>query len=78
MGLIASLSRHPNKGFDRLQALILALRAGDAVQTADLARASGLSERWCRRSLEALANVGVMSQEQDGRFVRRRLAGLAS
>jgi predicted DNA-binding transcriptional regulator YafY len=60
-------------GCQRLEALILALRAGDVVRAADLARASGLSERLCRRSLEALANVGLMSREVDGRFVRRRL-----
>jgi hypothetical protein len=57
--------------FNRFQEFILGLRAGDAVQIEDLAQTTGLSEGLCRRSLEALAAVGVMSNEYDGRFVRR-------
>lgn len=57
--------------FNRFQEFILGLRAGDAVQIEDLARTTGLSEGLCRRSLEALAAVGVMSNEYDGRFIRR-------
>lgn len=77
MALRWSLNDSTDEAFDRLQTLILALRAGDTVQIPDLARASGLSERACRRSLEALAHVGLMSQERDGQFVRRRLAASA-
>jgi hypothetical protein len=67
------LKRDGDEGFERLQAMLLAMRAGDAVAIGEAVAISGLSERICRRSLEALARVGLLSREGDGRFVRRTL-----
>lgn len=67
------LFRRTDDGFDRLQALMLNLRAGDAVTVDDAVRTSGLSEHFCRAALEALAQVGLLVQETDARFVRRTL-----
>ncbi len=66
------LSPRVDHRFERLQDFILGLRTGDAVRTEQAARVSGLPERWCHRALQALAAAGVMSNEYDGRFVRRR------
>jgi DNA-binding IclR family transcriptional regulator len=67
------IKRRVDAGFDRLQELLLALRAGDTVRLTDITRTSGLSENTCRRALEALARVGLLAQETDDRFVRRAL-----
>lgn len=67
------LSRKADEGFDRLQTLLLNMRAGDALCIDDAARASGLSQDICRTALEALARVGLMNRETDQRFVRRTL-----
>lgn len=72
------LKRNADEGFERLQTLLLAMRAGDAVRTGEAAEVSGLSEDICRSALEALARVGLMSCESDGRFVRRTLGVIAS
>src|SRR5262249_20268776 len=61
-------------GLDRLQKLLLEMRAGDEVVPPEAARATGLSEDMCRMVLERLANVGLMKQEREGSFVRRPLA----
>jgi predicted transcriptional regulator len=62
------LKRNADEGFERLQALLLAMRAGDAVRIGEAAAVSGLSEDNCRKALEALARVGLMTCERDGRF----------
>lgn len=67
------LSRKADDGFDRLQTLLLNMRAGDALCIDDAARASGLSEDFCRTALEALERVGLMNRETERRFVRRTL-----
>jgi hypothetical protein len=67
------LKRDGDEGFERLQTMLLAMRAGDAVAIGEAMVVSGLSESICRRALEALTRVGVMSCERDGRFVRRTL-----
>jgi predicted transcriptional regulator len=72
------LKRNADEGFDRLQTMLLAMRAGDAVWIEEAAKVSGLSEEICRRALEALARIGLMSCERDGRFVRRTLGVVAS
>ena len=72
------LKRNADEGFERLQTMLLAMRAGDAVRIGEAAEVSGLSEEICRRALEALARIGLMSCERDGRFVRRTLAVVAS
>ena len=72
------LKRNADEGFERLQTMLLAMRAGDAVRIGEAAEASGLSEEICRRALEALVRIGLMTCERDGRFVRRTLAVAAS
>lgn len=56
--------------FDRLQRLLLAMRAGDELGPRDAARLTGLAEATCRCVLERLAKVGLMSHEGQDRFVR--------
>lgn len=75
---MAFLFRRVDEGFDRLQALLLNLRAGEAVSVDEAVQTSGLSERFCRAALEALAQVGVLIQEDDSRFVRRALNSAAN
>lgn len=60
-----------DEGFERLQRLLLAMRAGDDLKPADAARVSGLSERVCQSVLERLARAGLMAPASDGRYVRR-------
>jgi hypothetical protein len=72
------LKRNADEGFERLQTMLLAMRAGDAVRIGEAAQVSGLSEEICRRALEALERIGLMSCERDGRFVRRTLGVIAS
>ncbi|MGE0449880.1 MAG: hypothetical protein AB7Q29_09895 [Vicinamibacterales bacterium] len=62
-----------NDAFDRLQRLLLAMRAGDELEPRDAARLTGLAEPMCRTVLEGLSRVGLMSQEGADRFVRRHL-----
>ena len=45
-------------GFNRLQALLLDMRAGDTLRIGDAVRQSGLSEDVCRSALEALTQIG--------------------
>ena len=67
------LTRNIDVGFTRLQEFLLAMEAGDTVRLADLAQVSGLSEDTCKTALDALARVGILSCETDGRFVRQTL-----
>lgn len=62
-----------NDAFDRLQRLLLAMRAGDELETREAARLTGLTEPTCRTVLEGLARVGLMSREGTDRFVLRHL-----
>jgi DNA-binding IclR family transcriptional regulator len=62
-----------NDGLDRLQRLLLAMRAGDELHCSEAARLSGLNETTCRTVLESLTRAGLMSLESDGRYVRRSL-----
>jgi len=71
------LKRNADEGFERLQTMLLAMRAGDAVRIGEAVEVSGLSEENCRRALEALARIGLMSHEGDGRFIRRTLSVVA-
>ena len=70
-------SRPADESFDRFQTLLLEMRTGDVLVIGDAARLTGLSEDACRKALEALARVGLMSRETDGRFIRRSLDTLA-
>jgi DNA-binding IclR family transcriptional regulator len=67
-----------NEGLDRLQRLLLAMRTGDDLRCQEAARLSGLSETTCRTVLESLTRAGLMSEESDGRFVRRSLDAVTS
>lgn len=71
------LFRRVDEGFDRLQTLLLNLRAGDAVSVDEAVQISGLSDHFCRAALEALTQVGVLVQEDESRFVRRALDAAA-
>jgi DNA-binding IclR family transcriptional regulator len=62
-----------NEGFDRLQRLLLAMRAGDDLTAADAAEVTGLNESVCLAVLEGLVRAGLMAQESDNRFVRKSL-----
>ena len=60
-------------GFDRLQRLLLDLRAGDDVRASDVANATGLSNATCLTVLEGLERAGLMERGDGDRFVRRTL-----
>jgi DNA-binding IclR family transcriptional regulator len=67
------LSLSVNEGFDRLQRLLLAMRAGDDLTVADAAEVTGLNESLCLAVLEGLARAGLMAQDGSDRFVRKSL-----
>lgn len=62
-----------NDGLDRLQRVLLQMRTGDQLACAEAARLSGLNQDICRTVLEGLTRAGLMSHEDDDRFVRRSL-----
>jgi DNA-binding IclR family transcriptional regulator len=59
-----------NDAFDRLQRLLLAMRAGDELASRDASRLTGLAEPTCRTVLEGLTKAGLMSHRDGDRFVR--------
>jgi DNA-binding IclR family transcriptional regulator len=59
-----------NDAFDRLQHLLLSMRAGDQLATHEASRLTGLAETTCRSVLEGLAKAGLMSHEGGDRFIR--------
>jgi hypothetical protein len=65
-------------GFNRLQALLLDMRAGDTLRIGDAVRQSGLSEDVCRSALEALTQIGLMAKDADDRFIRLALRRAAN
>jgi DNA-binding IclR family transcriptional regulator len=67
-----------NEAFDRLEHLLVAMRSGEELSSADAARLTGLSEDKCRLVLEGLTRAGLMSCEDTGRYVRRTLDVLAT
>jgi hypothetical protein len=69
------MDNHPsvNEGFDRLQRLLLAMRAGDDLRAADAAVVTGLNDAICLAVLEGLERAGLMARAEDDRFVRRTL-----
>lgn len=70
------LNRDVDGGFERLQSVLLAMRAGDSLSLREAALASGLTESTCRVALEALTRVGLLSDQRDGRFIRLTLRPL--
>ncbi len=56
--------------FDRLQQLLLGMRAGDEVGPRDASRLTGLAEPTCRTVLERLATAGLMARSDNDRFKR--------
>jgi hypothetical protein len=75
MGIIA-VSK--DEGFDRLQQLLLDMRAGDNVTAPAVAKATGLSESICLAVLEGLERAGLMVHGEGDQFVRRTLDVMAS
>jgi DNA-binding IclR family transcriptional regulator len=67
------MNQNKNEAFDRLQHLLVAMRSGDELRSSDAARLTGLSEDKCRQVLEGLTRAGLMSCEDQGRYVRRTL-----
>jgi DNA-binding IclR family transcriptional regulator len=67
------ISLSVNEGFDRLQRLLLTMRAGDDLKAADAAEVTGLNETVCLAVLEGLARAGLMVHDGDDRFVRKTL-----
>ena len=59
-----------NDAVDRLQRLLLSMRAGDELASRDASRLTGLAEPTCRTVLEGLAKAGLMSHRDGDRFVR--------
>jgi hypothetical protein len=62
-----------NEGFDRLERLLLNMRAGDDLTVHDAANATGLTTSVCQAVFERLERVGLMSHTADDRFVRKTL-----
>lgn len=62
-----------NHGFDRLQDLLLDMRAGDELRVAEAANRSGLKPEICLAVLKGLTRAGLMSHEAGDLFVRRHL-----
>jgi DNA-binding IclR family transcriptional regulator len=67
-----------DEGFDRLQQLLLDMRAGDDVRAADIAEATGLSGATCLAVLQGLERAGLMEHGEGDRYVRRTLDLMAS
>jgi len=65
------LTQH--EGFDRLERLLLGMRAGDNVTVVDAANATGLTASVCKAVFERLSNAGLMDQAADDRFIRKAL-----
>ena len=67
-----------DEGFDRLQHLLLDMRAGDDVRVAGVAESTGLSQAVCLAVLEGLERAGLMVHAEGDRFVRRTLDVMVS
>jgi DNA-binding IclR family transcriptional regulator len=67
-----------DEGFNRLQQLLLDMRAGDDVRAADIAEATGLGGATCLAVLQGLERAGLMEHREGDRFVRRTLDLMAS
>ncbi len=78
VGIPASETMEPhsltvNQGFDRLQRLLLGMRAGDELKPGDAADATGLTPEICRAVLVRLERAGLMTHQSEDLFVRRSL-----
>jgi hypothetical protein len=62
-----------NEGFDRLERLLLNMRAGDDLTVSDAATATGLTASVCQTVFERLTEAGLMVHATDDRFVRKTL-----
>jgi DNA-binding IclR family transcriptional regulator len=67
---MSDINEPMNDAFDRLQRLLLAMRAGDELDPRDVSRLTGLAEPTCRTVLEKLAKAGLMAHDGEDRFVR--------
>jgi DNA-binding IclR family transcriptional regulator len=64
------MSPDVNDGFDRLERLLLAMRAGDDLLVSDVAQVTGLGDTTCLVVLERLERAGLMARATVNRFVR--------
>jgi hypothetical protein len=67
------MSLSVNEGFDRLQALLLAMHIGDELRPVQAADETGLSPELCLAVLVGLERAGLMARRDSDRFVRRTL-----
>lgn len=68
---VFSLNVH--NGFDRFQRRLLAMQTGDTIRAVDAAEETGLAIDVCQTVLDGLARAGLMTQRDDGHFVRHPL-----
>lgn len=68
-----SQRHNDSEGFDRLQRLLVAMRAGDELRASDASTVTGLSVGTCRAVLEGLERAGLMSHAADDLYVRKTL-----
>jgi hypothetical protein len=66
-------NRSSRDGFDRFQRRLLAMQNGDTIHAADAAEETGLTVDVCQTVLTGLERAGLMTQRDDGRFVRHPL-----
>ena len=62
-----------HEGFDRLQRLLLDMRAGDELRASEASNACGLSPDVCRIVLEGLERAGLMTHSHEDLYVRKTL-----
>ncbi len=67
-----------NHGFDRLQRILMTMQVGEAISAPAAAEETGLSEEVCRAVLAGLERAGLMTREDQDRFIRCSLDLLKS
>jgi hypothetical protein len=66
-------SSNQKEGFDRLERLLLNMRAGEDLTVHDVAVATGLATSICQTVLERLTTAGLMVHAAEDRFIRKTL-----
>lgn len=59
-----------NRGFDRLQTILVTMHVGDNISTAGAAEETGLSEEVCRAVFTGLERAGLLTKATGDRFTR--------
>jgi DNA-binding GntR family transcriptional regulator len=62
-------------GWDRLNDILLNIKAGDVIVPDDLVEQTGLSPEMIRTVLEALTRAELFERTENGIFIRRSLWG---